>query len=156
MCTFISRIYERVMLSILNVALYCTTFFKNKCFIAKQQKNVERHINNQWMGNLKKLHKTAAACTAPVQVLKAIISWLLNWQQHLADLVLLQSGAGELRKSTLFYRKGSNSDFHCYLQGSINQRNSTELEYPSLVNSTIICFMKVLMNQQINRWHSQH
>ena len=68
------------------------------------------------MGNLKKLHKTAAACTAPVQVLKAIISWLLNWQQHLADLVLLQSGAGELRKSTLFYRKGSNSDFHCYLQ----------------------------------------
>ena len=59
------------------------------------------------MGNFKKLHKTAAACTAPVQVLKAIISWLQNWQQHLADLVLLQSGAraGELRKSTLFYRK---------------------------------------------------
>ena len=47
------------------------------------------------MGNLKKLHKTAAACSTPVQVLelKAIISWLLNWQQHLADLVLLQSGA---------------------------------------------------------------
>ena len=74
------------------------------------------------MGNFKKLHKTAAACTAPVQVLKAIISWLLNWQQHLADLVLLQSGAGELRKiyCTLFYRKGCTPDFHCYLQGSIN------------------------------------
>ena len=72
------------------------------------------------MGNLKKLHKTAAACTAPVQVLKAIISWLQNWQQHLADLVLLQSGASarELRKSysTLFYRKS----LYYHIQGIIN------------------------------------
>ena len=83
------------------------------------------------MGNFKKLHKTAAACTPPVQVLKAIISWLLNWQQHLADLVLLQSGAGSIGKATV--HSFTKKILFFIIQGNINRWNVTELQRDSQI-----------------------